>query len=254
MNRRRLTGMLGRATRWKPPARDKRVAGAPAPRRAPTVSELLALLGLVGALVAGFLWASTTALHNAFFGFFSAPRFASPVGYEDMIYQGALNQLSNLLWVSVAVWIVWMFWSSFNDSAHPKLIQVRDGVVDFVNFLSPLLWLGVLWVILYALKDAELKGVERARQLASGAEDGTAVATLIRRKVGEQTVTVEGFQLGCSERFCALYQPSATRTGPGAKTAAGTTVLVPLDSLLSMAIATRGPASATTPSAASSTK
>jgi hypothetical protein len=235
VRRHKFTGVLRIGRRRKPIADADGVETVGVNQRL-TATEHLALLGLVGAAIAGFLWASTFTLRNAFFNFFSAPPFAFPVSHEDMLYQGALDQLFNLLSVSVAVWFVWLLWSEFDHPAHPRLMSARNGVVSIVKFFAPLIWVGGLWVILYALQEADSKGLERARKFALSAERGMEATTLIRRKVDEEIIVVEGFGLGCSEKFCALYLPGPKKTQPTAKTAAGTTVLVPLDSLLSMTI------------------
>jgi hypothetical protein len=184
------------------------------------------------ALAGGFLWASTAALHNAFFSFFGERRFVLPLPYEDMIYQGALHQLSALIGVIGGGMIAWMIWGELDDSRFPKLMMVRALIIDVGRGLSLLVALAVLWLALVALQRAEQKGVERAKAFAAAAESGNGPYIAIRKRLGEKDVSIVGFKIGCSDKLCLLYQPAGKKTATGTVGAQGRTVQVTLDNLL----------------------
>jgi hypothetical protein len=211
----------------------------------PKIKDGLAIAGVIAGLTAGFFWASSSALRNAFFAFFGESRFVAPLSYEDMIYQGALGQIRNLVLFALVPWGVWLLARELNDPKYPKAVKLRDGIVGFLRFLLPLLWLALIWLVMFALQDAEISGHARALQLARSAEAGTSPITRISRRVGDQVAVIEGVRLGCSEKFCALYQHNGAKTPPDATRAAGVSVLVPLDGVVSIATTpSKAPASA----------
>jgi hypothetical protein len=199
-------------------------------RRFP-VAEVLATAGGMAALAGGFLWASTATLYNAFFSFFGERRFVLPLPYEDMIYQGALHQLSALIWVIGGVMIAWMILGELDDSRFPKLVKVRTWIVGVGRGLSILMALAVLWLAVMALLRAEQRGIERARAFASAAESGNGPYIAIRKRLGEKDVAIAGFKIGCSDKLCLLYQSTGQKTATGAPRAQGRTVQVTLDNL-----------------------
>jgi hypothetical protein len=196
------------------------------------VAEALGLAGGLVAVVGGFLWASTAALHNAFYSFFGERRFVLPLPYEEMIYQGALNQVSVFVGVLAAVLIGWSIWGELDDFRFPNLVKARGWILDAGRTLSFLLVLALLWLVADALLRAERQGIDRARSFAVAAESGHGPFVAVRKRFGDRDISITGFKIGCSEKLCLLYQPTDTKTALGADGAAGRTVQVTLDNLL----------------------
>lgn len=196
------------------------------------ITEMLGIVGGVVALAGGFLWASTATLHNAFFSFFGERRFVLPLPYEEMIYQGALDQVAAFVWLIGAVLIAWTIWGELDDSRFPKLVKMRSWIVDAGRTLTLLWMLALLWLALDALVQAEHQGIDRARGFAEAAEKGLGPYIAVRKRVGDQDLSISGFKIGCSDKLCLLYQPTGTKTAAGAARSAGRTVQVTLDNLL----------------------
>ena len=203
------------------------------------VAELLAVSGGLVALAAGFLWASTAALHNAYFSFFGERRTVLPLAYEDMIYQGALNQLSVLIWIAGVALIAWTVWAELEDSRFPMLMGVRMWIISAARPLSFVVGLALFWFVLQALQQAEKKGIDYARGFATAAENGYGPHIAVRKRIGDQDFSVFGFKIGCSDKHCLIYQPGSRKTTDGASAASGKTVQVTLDNLLCIATTRR---------------